>query len=51
MLYVPPELQQEARAMVANMRQTQALLEEMSQASLERLADKKARRSADRSRS
>jgi len=51
MLYVPPELEEEARALVANMRQTQALLEEMSQAALERLADKKAKRRATTSRS
>src|SRR3990172_187198 len=38
MLYVPPELEALARALVENLRKAEALIEEMSQASLERFA-------------
>ena len=48
MLYVPPELEDEARRLVQNARTVEELLEEMSQASLERLVEQKARRSAGR---
>jgi len=42
MLYVPPELEGAARALVENGRRAAGLLEEMSQASLERFAREKA---------
>jgi len=44
MLYVPRELEDAARALVENTRKVDALMEEMSQASLERFAQQKARR-------
>jgi len=43
MLYVPPELEALARELVENARSAEALVEEMSQASLENLAEKKTR--------
>lgn len=46
MLYVPPDLEAPARELVENARQAEALMEEMSQASLESLAEKKARLAA-----
>jgi hypothetical protein len=46
MLYIPPELEDEARRLVKNARTVDGLLEEMSQASLERLAEQKLKRSA-----
>lgn len=42
MLYVPPELEGSARALVDNARRAEGLLEEMSQASLERFVREKA---------
>jgi DNA-dependent RNA polymerase auxiliary subunit epsilon len=48
MLYVPPELEDEARRLVKNARTVEELLEEMSQASLERLAEQKVKRAAGR---
>jgi hypothetical protein len=44
MLYVPPELEDLARTLVKNERRAEALIEEMSQASLERFAQQKAQR-------
>jgi hypothetical protein len=44
MLYVPPELEERARSLVGNVRKVEELIEEMSQASLERFAQQKARR-------
>jgi len=44
MLYVPPELEDLARALVDNVRKAEELIEEMSQASLERFAQQKAQR-------
>jgi hypothetical protein len=44
MLYVPPELEEMARSLVHNVRKVEELIEEMSQASLERFAQQKARR-------
>ena len=44
MLYVPPELEDLARNLVENARQTEQLLEEMSQASLERFVQQKSNR-------
>jgi DNA-dependent RNA polymerase auxiliary subunit epsilon len=48
MLYVPPDLEEEARRLVKNAKTVEELLEEMSQASLEHLAEQKAKRSAGR---
>ncbi len=50
MLYVPPKLEDLARALVENVRKAEALIEEMSQASLERFTQQKAQRK-ERSRS
>jgi len=44
MLYVPPELEDLARALVENLRKAEELIEEMSQASLERFVQQKAQR-------
>lgn len=44
MLYVPPELEEAARSLVENVRRVEELIEEMSQASLERFAQQKAKR-------
>ena len=49
MIYIPPELEEAARRLVGNGKKAEELLEEMSQASLERLVEQKARRSAGRS--
>ena len=49
MIYIPPELEDEARRLVQNSRMVEELLEEMSQASLERLLEQKAARPAERS--
>ena len=43
MLYVPPELENQARRLVENFQATQGLLDEMSQAELERFLALKAR--------
>ena len=44
MLYVPPELEEAARSLVENVRKVEEFIEEMSQASLERFAQQKAKR-------
>ncbi len=44
MLYVPSELEDLARTLVENLRKAEELIEEMSQASLERFAQQKAQR-------
>ncbi|MDO8673360.1 MAG: hypothetical protein Q7O66_18285 [Dehalococcoidia bacterium] len=44
MLYVPPELEDLARTLVENLRKAEELIEEMSQASLERFTQQKAQR-------
>ena len=44
MIYVPPELEGRARALVENFRAAQELLEKMSQASLKRFLEQKAKR-------
>jgi hypothetical protein len=49
MIYVPPELEDEARALVENIREAEGLIEAMSQAALERFAQLKARRKGSRS--
>jgi hypothetical protein len=41
MIYVPPELEEHARALVDNIRKVDALIEQMSRASLEALAKSK----------
>ncbi len=46
MIYVPPELERQARALVENFRTVEELLEKMSQASLKRFLDRKARRAS-----
>ena len=44
MLYVPPQLEEAARSLVENVRSVEQLIEEMSQASLERFAQQKTKR-------
>ena len=44
MIYVPPELERQARVLVENFRAVEELLEKMSQASLKRFLDQKAKR-------
>lgn len=44
MIYVPRELEAQARALVENFRAVQDLLEKMSQASLKRFVEQKAKR-------
>ncbi len=46
MIYVPPEIEPQARALVENFRAVEELIETMSQASLKRLIEQKARRSS-----
>ena len=44
MIYIPPDLEEAARSLVERGRRVEELLEDMSQASLERLVEQKARR-------
>lgn len=46
MIYVPPQLEAQARALVENFRTVEELLEKMSQASLERFVERKAKRAS-----
>jgi len=46
MIYVPPQFEAQARALVENFRAVEELIETMSQASLKRFLEKKAKRSA-----
>lgn len=48
MVYIPKEMEEAVRAMVDNARKMDALLEEMSQASVDQLVQAKIRRSATR---
>ncbi len=48
MVYIPKEMDDSVRAMVDNARKVEALLEEMSQASIDQLVQAKIRRSAAR---
>ena len=49
MIYVPPELEDLARALVRNIQQVDQHIEQMSQASLERFNQTKSRRKGSRS--
>ncbi len=46
MIYVPPELEREARTLVENLRAVEELIEKMSQASLQRFLERKKKRAA-----
>ncbi len=46
MIYVPPQLEAEARALVENFRAVEELIEKVSQASLKRFLEKKEKRAA-----
>ena len=46
MIYVPPELEREARTLVENLRAVEELIEKMSQASLERFLERKKKRAS-----
>jgi len=46
MIYVPSDLEAQARALVENFRAVEELIETMSQASLKRFLEKKAKRSS-----
>jgi len=47
MLYIPPDLEETARRLVENGKKVEELLEDISQASLERLVEQKARRAEE----
>jgi hypothetical protein len=47
MLYIPPDLEEAARRLVENGKKVEELLEDISQASLERLVEQKTRRAEE----
>jgi len=47
MVYIPPDLEETARRLVENGKKVEELLEDISQASLERLVEQKARRAEE----